>query len=478
MRPAMFLPSPDLTSEARFECASPRVAPTVRIQLSEVLLALSHALDLTEGQPEGHALRTCAIGMRIADEIGLPGDLRAALYYTLLLKDLGSPNTTAQIARQLGVADMAASPNLRLSEWPALPGLASWGGERPTAKQTIVEQALNIVRGGMGSGPLPATPLLAEGGLLLGQPPGLARGARIAQLIGLPDAAVQAIGALDARWDGMGHPASMVGEQIPIIARIASLAQTFDILRTAYGHEHAYAVARQRCGTWFDPQLVRALERFACDLAFWRRLAQPCGDISAIVEPLPHALDATPEQIDQLAEGFAQVIDARSPWTYRHSTRVAAIAERVAVAMGVSPEDRVTLRRAALLHDIGKLGIPNSILNKPGKLDEHEFAVVRMHPIHTQRILEHVGAFHTMAAIAAAHHERLDGSGYPYHLRADEIPQLTHILSVADVAEALSVERPYRRALDPGALLGLLRREAGVRLCADAVDAFASVLAA
>lgn len=478
----MFLPSPDLSSEARFECVSPRVAPTVRIQLSEVLLALSHALDITEGQPEGHALRTCAIGMRIADEIALPGELRAALYYTLLLKDLGSPNTTSQIARQLGVSDMAARPNLRLAEWPVLPGLASWGGERPTAKQTIVEQALNIVRVGMGSGPLPAPPLLAEGGgLLLGQSPSLARGvrgARIAQLIGLPEASVQAIGALDAHWDGVGHPASMAGEQIPVVARIASLAQTFDILRTAYGHEHAYAVARQRSGTWFDPQLVRALERFACDVAFWRRLAQPCGDTSAIVEPLPHALDATPEQIDQLAEGFAQVIDARSPWTYRHSNRVAAIADRVALAMGVSPEDRVTLRRAALLHDIGKLGIPNSILDKPGKLDEHEFAVVRMHPIHTQRILEHVGAFHTMAAIAAAHHERLDGSGYPYHLRADEIPHLTHILSVADVAEALSVERPYRRALEPAALLGLLRREAGVRLCADAVDAFATVVAA
>ena len=158
------------------------------------------------------------------------------------------------------------------------------------------------------------------------------------------------------------------------------------------------------------------------------------------------------------------MIDAKSPYTARHSERVAELAVGAAAVLGFGAVGLRDLRRAALLHDIGKLAISNRILDKPAKLTEDEFAKVREHPLYSLRILERAPCFASIAWIAAAHHERLDGSGYPFGLSAEKLTTPMRVLAVADVYEALTAERPYREALGHETAMEILGRGgAGLR---------------
>ncbi|MGZ4246747.1 MAG: HD-GYP domain-containing protein, partial [Solirubrobacteraceae bacterium] len=196
------------------------------------------------------------------------------------------------------------------------------------------------------------------------------------------------------------------------------------------------------------------------------------------LEPHDRVLIADHGQLDRVAEAFASVIDAKSPYTARHSEGVADIAVAVATVLELAPEDRATLRRAALLHDIGKLGVSNRILDKPGPLTDAEREVVRRHPRWSREILTRVTAFGELARIAGSHHERLDGSGYPSALTAADLDLPCRILAVADVAEALGADRPYRGALSPDEVIRTMRGEAGRTLHADACVALEDVLPA
>ena len=175
--------------------------------------------------------------------------------------------------------------------------------------------------------------------------------------------------------------------------------------------------------------------------------------------------------IIRIARAFAQIIDAKSPWTYRHSERVAEIAVGIGDVLGLRPAERHDLERAALLHDIGKLGVSNLILDKADRLTDEEFEAVRRHPGYTFEILSFVAPFRALAASAAAHHEKLDGSGYHRGMAGDEIDTVARILAVADIFEALSARRPYREPLETGAALDRMRPEAGAKLCAEAFRA-------
>ena len=172
-----------------------------------------------------------------------------------------------------------------------------------------------------------------------------------------------------------------------------------------------------------------------------------------------------------MAEAFAQVIDAKSPYTARHSERVAEIAVATATTLGFPDESLRDLRRAGLLHDIGKLAISNLILDKPGKLTEEEFAAVKRHPLVTEQILRRVTRFADIADIAAAHHEKLDGSGYHRGVRGDELGLPARVLAVADIFEAMTADRPYRQPMEMEQALELMRRDVGARICPDAFGA-------
>jgi HD-GYP domain-containing protein (c-di-GMP phosphodiesterase class II) len=192
-------------------------------------------------------------------------------------------------------------------------------------------------------------------------------------------------------------------------------------------------------------------------------------------EPADRLLMANEARLDAIAYAFAGVIDAKSPWTYRHSDRACVITLGLAAALGADDDELSDLRRAALLHDVGKLAVSNRILDKPGKLTPAEFAKIREHPVMTRRILERVPGFGALAPVAAAHHERLDGSGYPQGLAGDELTMPMRLLAVADVYEALTSERPYRAAMRSEEAMAIIRVEAPHHLDQDAAMALGSL---
>jgi HD-GYP domain-containing protein (c-di-GMP phosphodiesterase class II) len=180
---------------------------------------------------------------------------------------------------------------------------------------------------------------------------------------------------------------------------------------------------------------------------------------------------ADEDQLDRVCRAFARVIDAKTPYTAEHSEGVARIAVELGTEIGVSAEGLVTLNRAGLLHDIGKLGVSNLILDKPAKLTDLEMAEMRKHPAHTEEILMRVGRFRSFAGIAAAHHERLDGSGYHQGVSGDQLDQLSRILAVADIAEALSAARPYRSGMPQDKVLEIMAKLAGTAIDPGVVEA-------
>ena len=194
-------------------------------------------------------------------------------------------------------------------------------------------------------------------------------------------------------------------------------------------------------------------------------------------EPGSAALLAGPRAVDRIAQVFAEIVDAKSPFTGAHSQRMTLFAVSTAIELGWNKTDVNELRRAALLHDLGKLTVPNMILDKPGALTPSEWEIMRMHSYYTERILEHVPGFEWLAFASAAHHERLDGSGYCRGLHGEQIPQLSRVLAVADVYDALSTRRPYRPALSPEQTLAMMERDRGTGLCGECLDGLIGALA-
>jgi putative nucleotidyltransferase with HDIG domain len=431
------------------------------IRQSEVLSALSHALDLTEGQPAGHTLRSCAIGMRIADELDLPDDQRLPLYYALLLKDAGCSSNAARMASIFGSPDQEVKRGMKEVDWhhrvPLALRTARMVGRNRKLRLRI-GKFLEIARAGELTREL--IRIRCD------------RGARIVRELGFPDSAAEAVHCLDEHWCGLGYPDGLRGEAIPILSRIANISQTVELFHANGGVAAAMRVARRRRGTWFDPRLADLVLGWSGDDAWWRRLASPgIGDRIVQSEPgdEPRVLDET--GIDGVALAFAGIIDAKSPYTYCHSTNVADFATGIAVQLGMGDAELRRLRRAALLHDIGKLGVSNGILDKPGRLTEEERTMIELHPAFTWEILSRVEAFSPFARTAALHHEKLDGSGYPWKVTGAELDRPARVLCVADIYEALTADRPYRAGMPAERALSILRSDAGTRLCADAVDA-------
>lgn len=444
----------DKTREASCATAptSSRLILATEIRFSEVISALSVALDITQGHPQGHCMRTALIGMRLAEELQLSMADRSALFYALLLKDLGCSSNAAKMAYLFGADDQEVKRSARMIDWtkPIECLKHSWNHCAPGGSP--IEKLLKVVAM-VRMGP--------EGARKISEIR-CERGADIARMLRLPESTAQAIFELDEHWNGRGTPCGLKGDQISLLGRICCLAQTVEVFFSAGGLESAFEVARQRRGKWFDPHLVDALCAFKRDGAFWDRLLgrDLVGELSR-EEPEDAVLLTDEACLDRFSEAFAKVVDAKSPWTYQHSTRVAEITVGVAREFGCAPELERDLRRAALLHDIGKLGVSNLILDKPGKPTDEEFAQIRKHTEYSQRILEQVDAFQTLADVASAHHERLDGHGYHRGLRDAQICWATRVLTVADIYEAMSAKRPYREAMSWDQIRQILARDAG-----------------
>jgi putative nucleotidyltransferase with HDIG domain len=437
----------------------------VSLGLSEVLSGLSHALDITEGQARGHAERSCVIGMRLAAALGVDEPTRASLFYALLLKDAGCSSNAAKVSALFGADDAIVKSSRRLTDTSSTPQALLHVLRTAGAGGSVLDRARHIgtVLAAGRDGARSLVELRCE------------RGAAVARAIGLEEVVARAIMDVDEHWDGGGYPAGISGDAISLPGRVLCIAQTAEVFWRLGGSDAACDIASRRRGTWFDPALVDALVALHDDRHFWNSLEAPAVEQ---LEPADRVLVADGERLDRVARAFASVVDAKSPYTAHHSEGVAEIAVDIASALGLDTETRETLRRAALLHDIGKLGVSNRILDKPGRLNESEWSTVRRHPEWSMEILARVSAFKAVAEIAGAHHERLDGSGYHRGLVAEQLDPPSRILAVADVAEALSADRPYRSALAPDEVLGIMRRDAGRTLDHDALAALEQVLPA
>lgn len=436
------------------------------LRLSELLGALSHALDLTEGQPEGHCIRSCWIGLQVGRAVGLRDDHLWELYYTLLLKDLGCSSNAARIC-ELYLTDDRTFKHGFKSVGDSLPQVLRFVLAHTGLKAGLAERFRAIANILQNGGEI-ARELIATR---------CQRGADIARQMRFSEAVAAGIQNLDEHWDGGGKPEGLRGEAIPIYSRIALLAQVVDVFR-AGGPADARGEVRRRSGTWFEPRLVECFLAVSASPSFWETLASP--DLESMVfalEPGQHATAVDEDYLDDVAAAFAQVVDAKSPYTAGHSTRVALFGDMVAEAMGMPPERRRWLKRASLLHDIGKLAVPNTILDKAGKLDEAEWVVMRQHSAHSEAILARMEAFRDAALVAGGHHERLDGKGYPKGLRAEALAPETRIITTADIFDALTADRPYRAAMPVAAALSILRGDVGSAVDSDCVAALERALA-
>jgi putative nucleotidyltransferase with HDIG domain len=426
------------------------------VRLSNVLAGLSYALDLTEGQRQGHAIRSCLIGMRIARELQLSSDQQSALFYALLMKDLGCSSNAARFAVLFGADDQRVKADLKTTDWPRAIEAFRFVARNVAPGQFWLTRTFQLL-GVLARGPEGARDVVLTR---------CERGADIARMLGFQDETVAAIRALDEHWDGAGQPYGLKGEQIPLLARILGLAQTAEVFFTSYGVDATYDMAIGRTCSWFDPALVDAFLGCRSDTEFWRALGE--DDVQAQlaqVEPVDRILVADEGRLDRIAEAFALVIDAKSPWTFQHSRGVASTSVAIAEVMGYPGEQIREIRRAALLHDIGKLGVSSLILDKPGALTDDEFQAMRRHPSATRDILNRTGCFRHLANAAASHHERLDGSGYDLGLGRSELPMLTRVLCTSDVCDALRASRPYRPGMPIERVLAIMGREVG-----DAID--------
>lgn len=440
---------------------SPQLAPA-EIRLSEVIAAMSYALDITEGQPQGHAARTCLIGMRIAQEIKLPPSDQSALFYGLLLKDLGCSSNAAKMCYLFGADDRQVKRDIKTIDWPKMTASMQFVQSQVAPNGTRLGRLLKMVSMAIQgpSGPKRLVQTRCE------------RGSMIARQLGFPEATATAIHQLDEHWNGKGHPFGLKGEQISLLARIMGLAQTLEVFFSQQGLLAAIDIAEDRRGRWFDPELVDAFLATRDDFDFWRRVhhPNPHQQVSAF-EPLDAALIADEPQLDAIAAAFAQVVDAKSPWTFKHSAGVADISVGIGEVLGFGPQELREIRRAGLLHDIGKLGVSNLILDKPGKMTDEEFTELKKHPAFTEQIVGRVAGLGQLAETAAAHHEKLNGRGYHRGILAGDLPIAARLLTVADIFEALSAARPYRDGLPIEKIYEIMDRDAGFAICEESYAA-------
>ena len=430
--------------------------------MSQVIAGMSRALDLSEGQPLGHSIRSCMIGMQLGEAMGLSIPQLAELYYALLLKDAGGSSNAARMAALFGSDELRVKPRMKVVDWDdrRLLAMETW---RNTALGGSLQSRISHFVGIAREKNVARDLIAARSN----------RGADIAARLGFPEGTVSAIRSLDEHWNGRGYPAGLHGDEIPFLSRVVNVAQIMDLLlNNREDVQTAESVLRGRRGQWFDPILTDAACELLHDDRFRKALRSPEIDVRVIaLEPDAMAREVDDDGLDEIARAFADIIDAKSPWMFRHSEKVALYAKAMAEKMGFDAQTIRNTYRAGLLHDIGRLGVSSRILDKAGKLTTTERAEIEHHPVHTWEILRRVSAFEPFAMQAATHHEKLDGSGYPWGRIDEELDAPARVLVVADVFEAATADRAFRTGVTVSEALQILNSQRALWLDSESIQA-------
>ncbi len=428
------------------------------VGLAEMVAALSLATDLGLGQPQQHIIRQTLIAMRVAELEGLPDHDLTAIFYVSLLAWVGCVADAHEMGKWFG-DDMAVRADSYLVDMTGLP-------------------MMRFMLGHVASGSSPIRRLTMIGRFLAGGSKEVERSMAahcetsgdLSLRLGLGPEVRDPLQQAFERWDGKGSPAKLAGCEIARIMRIVHVANDVEALHRIGGVDAAVEMLRSRRGTEFDPDLVDTFCAHAGellssldDLDGWDTLIDGRGTLRR---------ELSGEELDQALEAFADYADIKSPFTLGHSRGVAQLAADAAAGVGLPGDDVVLVRRAALVHDIGVIGVSAGILDKTGRLTEAERERIRTHPYLTARPFSKPASLAAIGQLAAVHHERLDGSGYPSGLTADGLPMTARVIAAADVYHALLEPRPHRAALERDAARQVLLAEVTAgRLDGDAVRA-------
>ena len=430
------------------------------VRRAELVALLSLGTDLGLGQPMEHMIRACLIALRLAERVGLDDAERGVVYYSGLLAWVGCHTDAYEQAKWLGDdLSVKSDTHYEYDFGKAGPAAAFLLKHIGGAGSPLLQRARIGMRF-MGDGRR-ALAALAENHYLATDD--------LADGLGLGEHVRTSLKESYERWDGKGAY-GLRGEQIGIGSRLVNLADVVEVFRRTGGVEAAIAVARERSGTQFDPGIVELFCEQAA-LIFADLDAAASWELVIDSEPSLAAVVAG-DELDGALAAIGEFAELKSPWLMGHSRGVADLAGEAARGLGLPESDVTALRRAAFVHDIGRLGVSNAVWDKPGELTQSELERVRLHPYLTERMLSFSAALAPLGSIAGQHHERLDGSGYPRGLSGDAISHAGRVLAAADAYHAMTAARPHRPALTAAeAAVALRAQVASSRLDGAAVDA-------
>jgi HD-GYP domain-containing protein (c-di-GMP phosphodiesterase class II) len=431
------------------------------VRLAELVGALSLGVDLGFGQPMEHVLRQCLIALRIADLAGLDEDARGVVYYTALLVNVGCHTDAHEQAKWFG-DDIALKAGKYDYEYRSVRGAAAavrqiGAGNAPLHRFRI---GLEFVM----SGHRELDDMVTEH----------ARRARmLGEQLGLAESVLDALVSSYEQWDGRGWPGDLKGDAVPLAARVATLAEFMEVAHRVGGIDAAIDMARRRAGKQFDPKLA-ALVRAHAEEIFDG--IDGMGTWAMVIDAEPALSDVlSGDRFDGALAAIANFIDLKSPYTLGHARAVADLTAAAGEQLELPAAELRALRRAALVHGFGRLGVSNSIWDKPGPLGAGEWERVRIHPYITERMLQQSPALAPLGQIAVQFRERLDGSGYPRGLSGPAIGRPARILAAADAYQAMREPRPYRDAREAADAAAELRADVRAgRLDGDAAEAVLS----
>lgn len=389
---------------------------TTSIAVADALTALAFMGDLSMGQPSDHSKRVAWLAHRAGLELGLDALACECVYQTAILRWVGCTANASDVSA--AITDDVLGRGAVLALRPQDVGLliSPHKVDHHTRTFSAIHCEVSVV---------------------------------IAQALGLGEPVTTALGCLFETWDGRGYPNGIQGDAIPLAVFLVVLCGDVEILSREYGIERAQALLQMRAGAAYprEPAMIVSsrMPTWLDELNTQSDFSQPASAMSA---------DAVVE-----LSLLADVIDLKLPWLIGHSRRVAQLAATVAAHAGLSQTDQTSVARAALLHGMGRVAIPNAVWNRAGPLTNADWERVRLNPYWTARVAGQIKSLEVEADIASHTYERLDGSGYYRAARNAATPRVNRVLPVVSTWLALQSPRPWRAAMDRAGALEHLQRQ-------------------
>ncbi len=431
------------------------------LRLAELMASFSLAIDLGMGQPLEWVMRTCLLGTHLSRLLGLGNEERRQVYYLSLLQHIGCTSAATWQAELFG-DELSMGRVLTLdtkNPLEAFPAIVSMAGQG----QPLLARARYLGRA-LAAGPGAKDELSRIQCEVAGN---------LASRLSFGPEMLHVLGQIFERWDGQGQPNQLKDEAIALPVRVIHLAHDAATLQLQADAEIAIKVVQERTGRLYDPAIAEVFLTSASDL-FAQLEVESTWDAILAAEP-ESIIQLSETQFEEALLTIADFTDLKSPYFGGHSRGVSALAEATAHQYGLPETDATNLRRAGLIHDLGRVGVSAGIWNKQGPLTESEWERVRLHPYLTERILVRAKTLTPLVELAILHQERLDGSGYHRRLSGNMLSLPARILAVADVYHAMTEPRPHRSALSSDEAADKLRQGAKTgRFDAAVVDAVLS----